>query len=109
MPNDNRFETLNSYVAELSKAANKKDILLSGLKIADEIMHIIGIPYDQLDKGEKELDKAIPISKFKNQKMEQWFEKHPYFGNSRIALYHYNKGSKLNMSIWLIVNKSFSL
>ena len=92
MPNSNTFSTLNSLVVELSKSKNKNDILLAGLKVADEVMHILGIPYDQLAQGEDELDKALPNSKFKNQKMEQWFEKHPYLGNARIALYHYNKG-----------------
>lgn len=92
MQNNNVFfPELNKAIEDLATAKTKLDVLNSGLSIANEVMHILGIPYSELDQGEDELDKAFPSSKFRNQKMESWFAKHPYFGGGRLALYHYDK------------------
>ena len=104
--NNETFSKLNALVVSLSKEKDKRKFLDIGLGIADEVMHILGIPYNQLDKGDDELDKALPNAKFKNQKMEQWFEKHPYLGNARIALYHYNKGKYPIESMFYMLSDS---
>ena len=90
--NESLFPELDNAIKGLNSATDKRAVLAYGLSIADEFMHILGIPYDQLDKGEDELNKAFPASRFRNQKMETWFAKHPYFGNARVALDHYDKG-----------------
>jgi hypothetical protein len=91
--NTNVFPELNNLIQKLFASNDKREILNLGLGIADEVMRIIGIPDAELDQGDDELDKALPSAKFKNQKMETWFEKHPYFASGRVALYHYNKGT----------------
>lgn len=83
------FEKLNSLIEKLHKETNKRVMLDEGLAIANEFMHILGVPSDDLNEGDDALDLALPNSKFKNQKMEGWFEKHPYMGSGRVALYHY--------------------
>lgn len=94
MQNNNTFfPELNNAIESLAKAKSKMDVLNSGLSIANEVMHILGIPYSELDQGEDELNKAFPTSRFRNQKMEGWFAKHPYFGGGRLALDHYDKGT----------------
>ena len=76
------------------------------LSIADEIMRILGVPSSELDSGEDQLDKALPNARFRNQKMEGWFEKHPYLGTARIALWHYNKGTYPIESMFYMLSDS---
>ena len=93
MPENNTFGTLNNKIIALSKAVKSTEILLKGLDVADEVMHILGIPYDELEKGEDMLEKAFPNSRFNNQKMEKWFAPNPIIDGARVALYHYDKGT----------------
>jgi hypothetical protein len=87
-----QFQNLNELVGKLWQNYDKRAAVHIGIDLANEIMHILGVPREELKKGDAILDKAYPNAKFRNQKMELWFEKHPYLGNARIALYHYDKG-----------------
>ena len=88
----NTFDILNTKIIELNKAEKNTEILFKGLEVAKEIMHILGIPYDQIEDGENMLEKAFPNSKFKNQKVEKWFAQNPIIDGARVALNHYDKG-----------------
>lgn len=87
------FLKLDDLIKDLWKENNKRKSLDIGILLANEIMHLLGIPRDELEAGDEVLDRAFSNARFKNQKMEKWFEKHPYFGNGRIALKHYNKNT----------------
>ncbi len=108
MPNidESTFTKLNSLIQSLDAATNKKDMLKLGLSISDEVMRILGVPSSDLDSGDDQLDKALPNARFRNQKMEGWFEKHPYLGTARIALWHYNKGTYPIESMFYMLSDS---
>ena len=95
MPVNNlvRFEDLDRLVKQLWLEESRRKSLTIAIQIANELMCIFGINKEDLPEDEEALDKAFSNAKFKNQKMELWFEKHPYFGSGRVALYHY-KGIK---------------
>ena len=65
----NTFDILNTKIIELNKAQKNIEVLFKGLEVAKEIMHIMGIPYDQIEDGEDMLEKAFSNSQFKNQKV----------------------------------------
>lgn len=88
-----RFENLNKLIGNLWKESNKNKGLEFGLMIANEVIRIFGIPEAELDDYEQILNRAFSNAKFKNQKMESWFEKHPFFGSGRVAVQHYDKGT----------------
>jgi hypothetical protein len=89
--NKNTFITLNEKLKTLSKATKQIDVLFAGLDVANEIMHILGIPYDQIETGEDMLGKAFPNARFRTQKVEKWFVENPISGSARVALNHYDK------------------
>ena len=88
-----KFENLNKLISDLWLEKNKNKALEIGLNIANEVVRIFGIPNSELDDYEQILNRAFSNAKFKNHKMESWFEKHPFFGSGRVALEHYNKGT----------------
>lgn len=88
----NTFDILNTKIIELNKAQKNIEVLFKGLEVAKEIMHIMGIPYDQIEDGEDMLEKAFSNSQFKNQKVEKWFAQNPIIDGARVALNHYDKG-----------------
>jgi len=89
---DKSYSLINSYLDQLKNSSNKRELLDLGISLANEIMNLLGAPKNELLYGEEALNNAFQNSRFGNQKIEQWFEKHPYMGTARIALYHY-KGS----------------
>jgi len=108
MPENNfsLFPELNKLIVGLWNEDNKRKALDLGIEIANELMHILGIGKDELLSGEDALNEAFPNSKFKNQKMEKWYEKHPFFGGARVALYHYKKGTRPVESYFYWLNES---
>jgi len=88
-----KFENLNNLIGNLWRENNKNKALEIGLTIANEVIKIFGVPNSELDDYEQILNRAFSNAKFKNHKMESWFEKHPFFGSGRVALQHYDKGT----------------
>ncbi|MFW5871959.1 MAG: Eco57I restriction-modification methylase domain-containing protein, partial [bacterium] len=87
------YKELDELIRSLWNEKNKRKSLNIGINLANEVMRLMGIPEDELEIGDAVLDRAFSNARFKNQKMENWFEKHPYFGNGRVALKHYNKNT----------------
>jgi hypothetical protein len=106
--NKERFDNLSSLIKDLWKENNKNKSLEISLHIANEVIRILGIPESDLEEPEAILNKAFSNAKFKNQKMESWFEKHPFFGSGRIALQHYDKGKYPVETKFYQLNESFS-
>jgi hypothetical protein len=75
-----KFTKLNDFLKDLWKENDKNKSLIISLNIANEVIRIMGIPQSELEEPESILNKAFSNAKFKNQKMESWFEKHPFFG-----------------------------
>jgi hypothetical protein len=106
--NKERFDNLSSLIKDLWKENNKNKSLEISLHIANEVIRILGIPESDLEEPEAILNKAFSNAKFKNQKMESWFEKHPFFGSGRIALQHYDKRKYPVETKFYQLNESFS-
>lgn len=109
MPENNefsKFPKLDALVAKLWQEPNKRKSLDIGIEVANELMHILGIDESELLTGEDALNEAFPNSKFKNQKMEKWFERHPFYGSGRVALYHYRKNTRPIESNFYWLNES---
>ena len=79
-------KTINELLIKLSKVKNNKDKTLIGIELSNEILKIFGAPNNELRYGEEALNEAFPSRKFKHQKMEAWFAKHPYIGSARVAI-----------------------
>jgi len=101
-----KFDNLNTLINSLWTEKNKRESLDIAINLANEVMRILGVPEDELETGDSILDKAFSNAKFKNQKMEAWFVKHPYLGNGRLALYHYDEGSLPVESKFYQLNRS---
>jgi hypothetical protein len=106
--NFNKFDKLQVLVRNLWEETSKSNRLITALKLANEVIRILGIPENELDEPEDILNKAFSNARFKNQKMETWFEKHPFFGSGRIALQHYDKGTYPVETKFYQLNESFS-
>ncbi|GHU66934.1 hypothetical protein AGMMS49983_17390 [Clostridia bacterium] len=93
---DANYSKLNGLIEKLAKEEDKDKSLDIAVEVAGEVMHII-MPNDErgvkwgasLKYSEDALDEVIPVSSFPNQKVETWFEKHPYLGGERLALKHF--------------------
>ncbi len=101
-----KFPKLNELIIKLWDEPNKRKSLDIGIVVANELMHILGIEESELLSGEDALNEAFPNSKFKNQKMEKWFEKHPFYQSGRVALYHYRKNTRPIESNFYWLNES---
>lgn len=93
---ENTYQKLNELVMQLSLEHDKDKSLDIAIEVSNEVMRIImpndarGISWSaKLRSGEDALDEVIPSSSFPNQKVETWFEKHPYFGGERLVLSHF--------------------
>lgn len=86
------YENINNILSKLINSQSREENTVMGITLANEVMMHLGVPQKELLYGEDALNNAFENSKFRNQKMETWFEKHPFFDTARIALYHY-KGS----------------
>ena len=106
--NFNKFDKLQILVRNLWEETSKSNRLITALNLANEVIRILGIPENELDEPEEILNKAFSNARFKNQKMETWFEKHPFFGSGRIALQHYDKGTYPVETKFYQLNESFS-
>jgi len=102
------FKELDILVQNLWIENNKRKSLDIAIDIANEVLRILGAPSDKLRKGEDALDKAFSNSKFRNQKMELWFEKHPYLGSARVALDHFSDEELVYESKFYWLNESVS-
>jgi type I restriction-modification system DNA methylase subunit len=103
-----KFENLNNLIGNLWIEKNKNKALEIGLNIANEVIRIFGIPQQELDDYEQILNRAFSNAKFRNHKMESWFEKHPFFGSGRVALQHYDKGTYQVETKFYQFNDNFS-
>lgn len=80
------YEKINELLEQLKKSKSELETINTGISLSNEILAIFGASRSELHYGEEVLDKAFPTRKFKNQKMEQWYAKHPYMGSARVAL-----------------------
>jgi hypothetical protein len=106
--NFNKFEKIQILLRNLWDEKSKSKRLIVALNLANEVIRILGIPENELEEPEEILNNAFSNARFKNQKMETWFEKHPFFGSGRIALQHYDKGSYPVETKFYQLNESFS-
>ena len=90
---DKAYEKLDLLIRELHSESDRDKSLDIAIDMANEFMRIIfpknstGQSWcDELLEGDDLLDEAIPVKHFPNQKVESWFEKHPYLGGERTAL-----------------------
>lgn len=88
------YENINNYLSKLSSTNNGEENTIIAIELANEVLKIFGVPQNELKYGEDVLNEAFPSRKFKHQKMESWFAKHPYLSSARIALTHF-QGSKI--------------
>lgn len=89
----NNFGTYAQINAKLNKlfiTVSKKDVLVTGIELANEVLLVLGVTNQDLRSSEDILNDAFSNAKFRNQKMELWFERHPYFKAARVALNHYH-------------------
>jgi type I restriction-modification system DNA methylase subunit len=106
--NSEKFEILSRLIKDLWVSENKIKGLELGINIANEVIRILGVPDSEIDPVEDVLNRAFPNAKFKNQKMETWFERHPFFGSARLALQHYDKSTFPVETKFYQLNENFS-
>ena len=90
MMENNRYEKINKALHKLATTKDKEDIIYSGIDVANEVMHVLGIPYDKMESGEDALYSPIKNSSFRNQKMEEWFQEHLFIRPARLAFRQYD-------------------
>ena len=83
------IDKMDEIIKRLHKNTSKRESLELAIRLSNEIMELIGIPNNELPSIQQTLDSAFSNTQFRNQKMESWFEKHPYLGSARVALNHY--------------------
>ena len=86
----NRYEKINKALSKLANTKDKEEIIYAGIDVANEVMHVLGIPYDQMERGEDALYSPVKNSSFRNQKMEEWFQEHLFLRPARLAYCQYN-------------------
>jgi len=84
------YDNINTLLFKLSVTKNDEEKTVFGIELANEVLKIFGAPENELRYGDDVLNDAFPSRKFKHQKMETWFSKHPYLSSARIALIHFN-------------------
>ncbi len=113
MSKQNGYRELDNLVHELSQEKDREKSLDIAVLVANEFMRIL-FPDDArgerwseaLLEGEDLLDNVMPVSNFPNQKVESWFEKHPYIGGERTALRHFQEEDAPVESHFYWLNKS---
>ena len=88
------FEVLDGLVFRLYEKDSIEDRLEIAIQCANEFLKIlfskneIGERWTKsLLTGDDLLDQVIPVSSFPNQRVESWFEKHPYLSGERAAFF----------------------
>jgi hypothetical protein len=104
--NKHKFPKIQELVKTLHNDENNRKSLNIGLELANEILAVLGANRDDLLYGDNALDKAFSNAKFKNQKMETWFKKHPYFKSGRVALNLYDQSDAVYESNFYWLNNS---
>jgi type I restriction-modification system DNA methylase subunit len=81
-----RYPKINELLRKIHHKIPKEDKLGYAIELSNEILIILGADKTKLLYGEDALDRAFSNSKFRNQKMETWFVKHPYLRGARTVL-----------------------
>ena len=109
----NEYMKLDELVRSLHSETDRDASLDIAIEAANEFMRIVfpksakGERWsNELLEGEDLLDETIPVSSFPNQKVESWFEKHPYLGGERAAMRHFHDDSAPIESKFYWLNKS---
>ncbi len=109
----NEYEKIDRLIRSLHSETNRDMSLDIAIEAANEFMRIVfpksakGEKWsDELLEGEDLLDETIPVSSFPNQKVESWFEKHPYLGGERVAMRHFHDDLAPIESKFYWLNKS---
>jgi tRNA1(Val) A37 N6-methylase TrmN6 len=106
--NNINYEKINELLVKLHKNIKKEEILITSIELANEILLILGANQRKLLYGENALDKAFSNSKFKNQKMETWYVRHPYLKGARTAISLFKDNEEVFESNFFWLNDSAS-
>ena len=109
----NEYAKLDELIRSLHSETDRDTSLDIAIEAANEFMRIVfpksskgRMWAEELLEGEDLLDETIPASSFPNQKVESWFEKHPYLGGERTAMRHFHDDSAPIESKFYWLNKS---
>lgn len=106
--NNINYEKINELLEKLHKNIKKDETLFTSIELANEILLILGANQRKLLFGENALDKAFSNSKFKNQKMETWYVRHPYLKGARTAISLFKDNDEVFESNFFWLNDSAS-
>jgi len=101
-----RYQRINEILKKLQNKNTKEVVLNYSIELSNEILIALGANEDKLLYGEDALDMAFSNSKFKNQKMETWFVKHPYLKGARTALSLFKDNEEVFESNFFWLNES---
>jgi hypothetical protein len=94
------FQEIKDLITLLWGEKDKNKARDIAINLSNQLLLVMGTPENRLKKLKDIYNAALPISYFNNQKIESWFEKHPYF-NGPIALKLYDdKGSAFESSFF---------
>lgn len=100
------YNNINELLEQLVNNETKEDSLIKSIELANEILIILGARKNKLIYGENALDKAFSNSKFRNQKMETWFVRHPYLKGARTAISLFKETEEVYESNFFWLNES---
>lgn len=80
------YHNIDKLLVKMKTETNSFEQTLLGINLANKVLGLLGIEKNRLIYGEDALNEAFPNRKFKHQKMEMWFYKHPYIQSARTAL-----------------------
>ena len=106
--NNINYEKINELLEKLHKNFKKDENMFTSIELANEILLILGANQRKLLFGENALDKAFSNSKFKNQKMETWYVRHPYLKGARTAISLFKDNDEVFESNFFWLNDSAS-
>ncbi len=83
------FQKINDLISNLWVEKDKNKARDNALHLANQLLLLMGAPEKNIKSLKDIYNAALPTSYFNNQKVESWFENHPYF-NGPIALKLYD-------------------
>ena len=95
------FSDLNSKLKQLYNESDHRKSLDIAIESANEVIKILSPGASSLAYGEDALDKAVPVNRFPNHKIENWFVEHPLYANARAALSLYENDQVETHFYWL--------
>lgn len=102
----NKYSNISNLITTLYNEKDKKVSRNKAIELANEILMLLGTPKDKIKQPSEILDRAFSSSDFRNQKMETWFERHPYLGGARVALKLFDDNDSVYESNFYQLTKS---